>query len=384
MTEGTGAAGHVAGDGLVRQLRRAACLTQQQLGREIGAGQQVISNIGHGRVARPACLAALAAFFGRREQDLLTLPGPAPGTPPPGPVAGPAYWSVPAAAAALGIGRKQVYQLVRAGGLPARRAGRSLRIAPAAVRAYQARTPRLPRNRIHPGQQHPALVRADPGQLRALREERGWTRLELAARAGVSWPAVSALETGHRTRTSSLPALARALGTQPAALQASPPAASPARPAATPAAASGRLRGRRRIDERGPHPDGTRLRALRAARGLTQAELARRAGLSRPVLSMLENGHLQRSSLTPALAQALGAAPGDLTAPDSPAHVISPGSSAPPGQLRGDPVTAAPLSPGAATTARTQVAPVGPEQVRRITPALATALAHRRGPASPG
>ena len=54
------------------------------------------------------------------------------------------------------------------------------------------------------------------------------------------------------------------------------------------------------------HAQGTRLRELRAQRGLTQAQLARRAGLSRPFLSTLERGHRHRPDLIPALARALG------------------------------------------------------------------------------
>ncbi|HMJ96079.1 MAG TPA: MEDS domain-containing protein [Thermoleophilaceae bacterium] len=50
-------------------------------------------------------------------------------------------------------------------------------------------------------------------RLRAARERRGWTREELAVRSGISWPAISQVESGRRTnlRPTTLSALSGAL-----------------------------------------------------------------------------------------------------------------------------------------------------------------------------
>lgn len=60
------------------------------------------------------------------------------------------------------------------------------------------------------------------------------------------------------------------------------------------------------------HPDN-RLRALRKAAGLTQAELADKTGVSQPAISQLENGQLSMDlQWMRAFARALGCAPVDL------------------------------------------------------------------------
>jgi transcriptional regulator with XRE-family HTH domain len=57
------------------------------------------------------------------------------------------------------------------------------------------------------------------------------------------------------------------------------------------------------------------VRSLRHAKGLTQAELAEAAGLGRPFLSRIENGHFSVTLETlGALAQALGTGPSTLLA----------------------------------------------------------------------
>ncbi|HEV8639419.1 MAG TPA: helix-turn-helix transcriptional regulator [Chloroflexota bacterium] len=57
------------------------------------------------------------------------------------------------------------------------------------------------------------------GRLRALRRRRLLTQKELAAKVGVRWQTISAIESGHQEpRFSTLRALATALGVDPADL----------------------------------------------------------------------------------------------------------------------------------------------------------------------
>ena len=65
-----------------------------------------------------------------------------------------------------------------------------------------------------------------------------------------------------------------------------------------------------------------RLRALREAAGLTQAELATRAGTRRATVSDLETGKSGRITLEllDRLAKVLGVRPGDLFGRDPPAR----------------------------------------------------------------
>jgi excisionase family DNA binding protein len=328
----------VVDGGRVRALRRAACLTQAQLGAAAGVDQGRISQIEAGRIARPACLPELAAALGVAGHELLTL-STSP-TPPPGPEAL-AWWTASQAAAELGTGRKAVYRLVRSGQLQARRAGRSRRLSPQAVRACRARYPAAAAPRVPVIHQHPALAAAlgvpvadlqrpagrrpapssasppaaaaagvtgqhpvdEPGphldgaRLRALRTSRGMTQAEVAARAGLSRSFISTLERGHRTRASVIPATARALGAAPAGLTTAgqPPGQPPPLPVLTPVGAA-------------------RLRELRSLRGLTQVTLATRAGLTPAFISGLENRRHTRTRSVPALAAALGTTAARLAA----------------------------------------------------------------------
>jgi excisionase family DNA binding protein len=312
--------GHVPDGRRIRELRRARCLTQAELAAELGIGQSAISLIENGRTSRPQCLAGLAAFFGLRAQDLLVPPVPGNAAASTPPAQDPPFWTVAEAVAVLGVSKKIVYRLARAGALEAQRAGRSWRITAASLRACQASPARAALN-PPPVQQRPGLVPVDKARLRELRKAQGWTQQQLAHTAGLSLSSVGALETGHYTRTSAIPALAQALGTTPADLTAAPPGEPVIRPAG-PLPPGGAAR------TAAPppwHAEGAALRALRAGRGLTQAELAGRAGLSRPLLSLLERGYGYRPGLILALARALGLPPAQL-APPAPA--TDPGSGA--------------------------------------------------------
>jgi len=58
-----------------------------------------------------------------------------------------------------------------------------------------------------------------PARLRAIRSRRLLTQKELAAKVGVSWQTISAIETGHqRPRFSTIRALAAALEVEPSEL----------------------------------------------------------------------------------------------------------------------------------------------------------------------
>jgi excisionase family DNA binding protein len=124
----------------VRKLRRAASLTQAQLGAATGVAQAVISQIEAGRVTRPACLPGLAAALGVAEPDLLVA-----STAPPATAAAPAprrdlpgiqFMTAAEVATALRVSKMTVYRLVHAGELEAIRVGRSFRIPSYAVTAY--------------------------------------------------------------------------------------------------------------------------------------------------------------------------------------------------------------------------------------------------------
>jgi transcriptional regulator with XRE-family HTH domain len=301
--------GDVVNGALVRTLRRDHCLTQHQLAAKLGVGQPAISNIENGRTGRPEHLAELAAVFGLRDNDLLINPHP-PGSPAARPApAEPRLWTVPQTARFLGISRHLVHQLVTTGALKAQQAGRSVRISAAAARAY-ATDPRRPAaNPLASSQQDPALVAVNPHRLRELRQARDWTRLELAKCAGLSVATVSALETGHTQRTRTLPALAAALGVSPSELAAPGPSGQQVQVAGI----ADMINSPQRIHEPGPHIDGKRLRELRRKQDMTQAELARRTGISRSFISTLERGHRKRASIAPTLAHALGVTPADLT-----------------------------------------------------------------------
>ncbi len=77
---------------------------------------------------------------------------------------------------------------------------------------------------------------------------------------------------------------------------------------------------------------GYRMRAIRRRRGLTQAALAERAGLSPETVSALERGkHAPRADSLAALARALGCPPEQLLGLDA---GVETGSGAPPGSPR--------------------------------------------------
>ena len=59
----------------------------------------------------------------------------------------------------------------------------------------------------------PSPTAAHLGQrIRQARIDRGWSQLELCARAGVSRPTVARIEAGHDVSTATLTKVARALG----------------------------------------------------------------------------------------------------------------------------------------------------------------------------
>lgn len=65
--------------------------------------------------------------------------------------------------------------------------------------------------------------------------------------------------------------------------------------------------------------DARAVIALREAKGLTQAALAERLGISRASMCQFENGQRQPSAATAkAIARALGAAFGEITEPAEP------------------------------------------------------------------
>jgi transcriptional regulator with XRE-family HTH domain len=69
-----------------------------------------------------------------------------------------------------------------------------------------------------------------------------------------------------------------------------------------------------------PLPTLPRLRAVRIARALAQAELAERSGVSRVAITRLEHGDVNaRFATIRKLAEALGVEPRDLMAAEEPA-----------------------------------------------------------------
>lgn len=61
---------------------------------------------------------------------------------------------------------------------------------------------------------------------------------------------------------------------------------------------------------------GDRVRELRKSRYWTQDQLAHAAGVSRASVQNIEAGRLDRSSVVPKIAEALGVAPASLTGPE--------------------------------------------------------------------
>lgn len=57
---------------------------------------------------------------------------------------------------------------------------------------------------------------------------------------------------------------------------------------------------------------GDNVRRVREARGLSQAALARRAGVSQPTIADLESGHNETTKKLPSIASALGVSPAEL------------------------------------------------------------------------
>jgi excisionase family DNA binding protein len=80
--------------------------------------------------------------------------------------------------------------------------------------------------------------------------------------------------------------------------------------------------------------DGAQVRALRRARGLSQAQLGAAAGVGQGSISKIEHGGINRPAWLPALAAALGVAERDLLAAST-APRASAAAPAPPGDLYG-------------------------------------------------
>ena len=59
---------------------------------------------------------------------------------------------------------------------------------------------------------------------------------------------------------------------------------------------------------------GLKIKELRTKRGLSQPELAKRAGVSQQLISNLENGGSETTKKLPQIARALGAAPEEIDA----------------------------------------------------------------------
>ncbi len=72
-------------------------------------------------------------------------------------------------------------------------------------------------------------------------------------------------------------------------------------------------------------PNLPRLRAVRIARALSQAELGERSGVSRVAITRLEHGDVDaRFATIRRLAQALSVEPADLMAPGTPETAAAP------------------------------------------------------------
>jgi transcriptional regulator with XRE-family HTH domain len=164
----------------------------------------------------------------------------------------------------------------------ARRAG----LSKGAISNYERG--RVPRADILPRLAAALEPRAGGSRLRGLRRRHGLTQRELARLAGLSGYTVHRIERGRTPAAATARKLARVLGPEALDLL-------PVRP-----------RGR---------PQAVRLREAREARGLSQRELAVRAGLSRVTVNRLEMGRLTpRRGTLARLAEALGLSPSDLVA----------------------------------------------------------------------
>ncbi len=129
-------------------------------------------------------------------------------------------------------------------------------------------------------------------RVRDLRLARGLTAAELAERSGLGYRTVRHVERNlvRRPRARTVRRLAEALGVEPSELT-------------------------RRMSEvpAGSKRRGSLLRELRLASGMSQPELARRAGISQSFLSQLELGrHEAGPGTVRKLAEALGVDPSEL------------------------------------------------------------------------
>ncbi|BCV23812.1 helix-turn-helix domain-containing protein [Gelria sp. Kuro-4] len=160
-----------------------------------------------------------------------------------------------------------------------RRLAAALNLAPADLIAAEARDTALA-----PGE-----------RVRLLREEKGLTLSALAEKAGITTSYLSEIERGQAgPALTTLERLAQALGTTLAQLW-------------------GPLAGL-----------GLRLRELREERGLSQAELAARAGVSPGLVGQVERGEVQPSLATlEGLAAGLGVSPCHLIREEDPAALYA-------------------------------------------------------------
>jgi excisionase family DNA binding protein len=131
---GTGSRVLIPDGSRIRELRRAAGLTQEELAGKTGFRRHHISSIENGRTPVPGCLAAVAAVFGVPVADLMMAPPPA-DTAEPGP-AGDRFLTAGEIAGMLRVSRMTVYRLIHGRELESHRIGRSFRVRESAVRAY--------------------------------------------------------------------------------------------------------------------------------------------------------------------------------------------------------------------------------------------------------
>lgn len=134
---GTGSRVLIPDGSRIRELRRAAGLTQEELAGKTGFRRHHISCTENGRTPVPGCLAAIAAVFGVSVADLMMASPPAEAAEL-GP-AGDRFLTAGEIAGMLRVSRMTAYRLLHARELESHRIGRSFRIRESAARAYLAR-----------------------------------------------------------------------------------------------------------------------------------------------------------------------------------------------------------------------------------------------------